>query len=549
MTMTVGIRPQTSICRRDKILSLLLMIWLTAPTLALALIRSAERLDIGLELRAGGLALCIFLLPVAVFRKIRSFFFFWTPVALFVPIVIYLTYLFKSTPSDGLLSAAVTTNPKEAIEVISAFGWRAPLILSGGALYAVACLFIQKDASIGTEKRKFIVCVALCYIMVGLNSYLLQTYFWKARPLIAESDANTVFPASLAMSAFRVLHETVQHEQEVRVDARLMPPTPEHELIVLVIGESVISEHLGVNGYHRQTTPKLASLGDSLISFTDVASTDTRTFRAVPALLTRHIGGGTASIVDAFREAGFKTAWFSNQDRDVFHPSADVADFTEQGPEAHYRQDGELLPLMQAFIKQSGPRQFIVLHMYGSHFPYDRRYTVDSKIFVPTLADIGSPVPDKSVSDETINSYDNTIVQMDHFLSEVILALKELNTPAVMLFTSDHGEGLFEKDQDAFMHGIGPRVVKAEVHVPLLIWANSAYSSAEPEKMRALTANRNLKTSHRAVFPSLLDLSRIEFKGANSAEFLDSPYFRPETNRQVTTVAAPGAIFNYDELP
>ena len=83
------------------------------------------------------------------------------------------------------------------------------------------------------------------------------------------------------------------------------------EIYVLYIGESVRYENLTVSGYHRDTTPLLASL-DNLVLYTDYYTTANLTMYSVPQIVTRatpddyNLSYKERSIVKPFKECGFK---------------------------------------------------------------------------------------------------------------------------------------------------------------------------------------------------------------------------------------------------
>jgi glucan phosphoethanolaminetransferase (alkaline phosphatase superfamily) len=316
------------------------------------------------------------------------------------------------------------------------------------------------------------------------------------------------------------------------------------QVVILVIGESVRPDHLGINGYSRHTTPELAKIGPGLMSFSDVASTANYTAGAVPNLVRRAVAGGNASLVSVFREAGFRTAWFSNQQSDIFNPQSDLSDFSDTEWHQGFRQDLDLLPLLDSCLKQCGARQLIVLHMYGSHFPYDARYVRRDQVFMPIFRDVGFSTAAPQFKRELINSYDNTLLAADRFLAGVIARAKASAKPAVVLYTSDHGENLYDDERQLFMH-IGPHPSRADTMVPMLFWANDAYAGAQAGKIAAMRAQLGAPVNHLAVMPTLLDLAGIAYDGKDPAQSLASGRFRPLRR---TVEATNGRAIEVDRL-
>src|SRR5689334_4999333 len=98
----------------------------------------------------------------------------------------------------------------------------------------------------------------------------------------------------------------------------------------------------------------LDSYGSALLSFNDAASTANYTNTAVPNLVTLPIQNSRATLVQTFKEAGFKTAWFSNQESMAYGKVADVFDYANSSFDFHLRKDTSLLPLFESFVRQAG---------------------------------------------------------------------------------------------------------------------------------------------------------------------------------------------------
>lgn len=128
----------------------------------------------------------------------------------------------------------------------------------------------------------------------------------------------------------------------------------EAEIYVLVVGETARACNFGLYGYERNTTPLLDKT-EGLVAFTDVLTQSNTTHKSVPMLLS----GASAEnynriyrekgIITAFKEAGFHTAFFSNQRPnhsfiDFFGMEADEWKFIkEDAPEETNISDDELL--------------------------------------------------------------------------------------------------------------------------------------------------------------------------------------------------------------
>jgi glucan phosphoethanolaminetransferase (alkaline phosphatase superfamily) len=507
--------------RRDLFKSLALAIWLWLPTLAVLTTDQVHGFSEALAL----LAFSLFLLacPLLLVTRWRQYFLLLTPFALLVAPYCYLTLAYHSVPGDALLSAAVNSNLGLTIQVVKSFGWVVLLVPLSWLAYLATALSLGERPRIGGAVRKRLLAGLLMCAMLAMVARQTLSQQLRLPPFFEYSTASLAFPSGLVLSLSRIYSKHVQLESFVSVHGRSSVGS-EQLLVVMVIGESLRADHLGVNGYARNTTPQLAALGKDLLSFSDVASTANWTDGAIPALVSRPVGKRQAALVQTYREAGFRTAWLSNQNGYGPGRMADVLEYGQNTQDFHFRTDANLLPIFTSFVRQAGRRQLVVLHMHGSHIPYEERYEASSKVFTPTMSDLGIDAPQPADRAATINSYDNTVIETDKFLARVIAVLRQEQRPAVLLFTSDHGENLFDDDRNLFMHTQrGP--TRADIHVPLLAWMNESYQRQFPAVATALQANRARKISHAQVFPTMLDLGGVDWDGRSARDSFATPAF------------------------
>jgi glucan phosphoethanolaminetransferase (alkaline phosphatase superfamily) len=268
------------------------------------------------------------------------------------------------------------------------------------------------------------------------------------------------------------------------------------ETFVIVIGESSRAANWSLGGYERETNP-LLSLRENLVWFDDAVSMAANTRVAVPLLLTHTSIYDLAadkfkpSWINAFKEAGFTTYWFSIQNPVGNHDTSigiyaslvDDKRFLNLGTyRSHGAHDDALLGALYEALDAKVKKKLIVLHTLGSHAPYQRRYPVEFDHFKPALAqdsDIG--VFDREHKEEIRNSYDNSIRYTDHFLNEVIGALDRQATISALWFVSDHGQTLADDGCKNVGHGFRSR---NNFHVPMLFWYSQQYAAHFPENTR-----------------------------------------------------------------
>ncbi|MBB5187556.1 lipid A ethanolaminephosphotransferase [Zhongshania antarctica] len=296
------------------------------------------------------------------------------------------------------------------------------------------------------------------------------------------------------------------------------------ELVILVVGETARADHFSLNGYQRNTNPRL-SVEANLISFSNIHSCGTSTAISVPCMFSYSAHDGfdvksarnTENGLDLLQKAGVNVLW-----RDNNSDSKGVAD---RVPFENFRsaalnpacdeecRDIGMLDGLQAYIDGKSGDILIVLHQMGSHGPaYHRRYPAEFEKFTPAcqsneLADC--------TQDEIINAYDNTILYTDYFLSQVIALLKA-NSPkyeAAMFYVSDHGESLGESG--IYLHGMPYSFApEAQTHVPVIAWIGP---SSDIDYAQSL-ALRDQANSHDVVFDTLLAVFEVTTELLPAAE-------------------------------
>jgi len=513
---------------RQRLLAALLVIWLWLPTLCVLAtdqVRGAHAAVALLLFSAG-----VLVAPLVLLSRLRTYFLLWTPLALLVAPYGYLTLAYGSVPGDALVAATLHTGLAMSMQVLLSFGWLAALAPLSCLLYLLAALRLDRDWSLSASARKNLAALLLMMILIAVVARQTLAHHVRLPPLLDQSTTSLAFPSGLVSSLWRIWLRDDGGAQFASVHGRAAG-NGNDLLVVLVIGESVRSDHLGINGYARNTTPGLAALAPALVSFRDVVSRANWTEAAVPGIVAWPLPPGRegrASLVHTFREAGFRTAWLSNQEPFPFASGADVAEFATGTRDYHFRKDADLLPQFSSFMRQAGPRQFVVLHMAGSHIPYEERYDAHARRFAPTMRELGITAPRAADRAAVVNSYDNTIVELDNFLARTIALMQAESRPAVLIYTSDHGENLFDDDRGLFMHAQrGP--TRHDTHVPLLVWMNARYQAGHPEAVQGLLSNQARPISHADMFATVLDLASVGWDGqdarrsAASVRYVEAP--------------------------
>jgi len=352
---------------------------------------------------------------------------------------------------------------------------------------------------------------------------------WMKLPFDLDAFAHS-WPFGLAARGVDFYKERVyladlnRRSARFRFHARLAEPNIEPQVIVMVIGESSRYDRWSLNGYDRETNP-LLSKEDNLVVLRDVITSVSATRLSVPVIISRKPatqslkdGFSEKSFLTAFKEAGYKTFWLSNQISfgkfdtpvSVFAKEADVVDFLNLGGFTDNSNYDEVLfgPLKHA-VADPAPKKLIVLHTLGSHWNYSHRYPKQFDKWLPSLYGIDKPVyTDIKIKDKLNNSYDSSILYTDWFLDHVIGTLKEADRPAAMVYVADHGQTLYDNACRLAFHGHNTQY---EFHIPAFAWYSDAYAERFPDKVTQLRRHRKARLATENMFHTLLDLGDVRY--------------------------------------
>lgn len=459
------------------------------------------------------------------------------PFLFFGAFQIVLLYLFgQSIIAVDMFLNLVTTNSSEALELLDKL---TPAIIAVVVLYvpalALGTVSIIRKRKLPVEfirrerKRAFIV--------LGISLLSLGATYMQDSGYELKSDLyplNVCYNVGLAFQRTARTRDYHHTSKDFTFHATPTHPAEKREVYVMVIGETSRAMNWQLYGYERETNP-LLSRQTGLVAFPKVLTESNTTHKSVPMLMSDVNACNYNSIyhqkgiIAAFKEAGFHTAFFSNQRYnhsfiDFFGMEADTYDFIkEDSIDSSYNpSDDKLLKLVEQELAKGATKQLIVLHTYGSHFNYRERYPLENTFFTPDY-----PVDaERKYRDNLLNAYDNSIRYTDGFLSRIIHALEQQQTDAAMIYASDHGEDIFDDSRHLFLHA-SPVPSYYQLHVPFLVWMSDSYRKAYPEHWKATVDNMGKDvSSSSSLFPTMLDLSGIETPYRNDSQSVAAPFYR-----------------------
>ena len=436
----------------------------------------------------------------------------------------------------------VTTNPGEAMElldnlapaVVGVFVVYLPLLILGG-------VNIRRDSRLSVSFQQRVRHWAMQIGAIGLFC-LLASY------LVVDDYRmrNQLYPVNVCYNLYLAFERNAASEnyreasRDFKFDARSEHSATAPEVYVMVVGETARAHNFSLYGYPRNTNP-LLSKTPGIKAFPNVTTQSNTTHKSVPMLLSAASAEDferlfhEKGILAAFKEAGFHTVFISNQ-----LPNHSFIDFLGEQADEHYflkKEDAsqgnhydedllqkldEILPLADAsssaHYHYRYRKLFVVLHSYGSHFNYQERYPRSFAYFKPDSKSEAKPENRRDL----LNAYDNTIRYTDYILHGIVERLQkwegvQTKTDGVydqptsaMLYTSDHGENIFDDERSLFLHA-APKASDYELHVPFIIWTSAGFSKQYPDILKALGENRSKQVqSSLSAFHTMLGIGGIQ---------------------------------------
>ena len=325
---------------------------------------------------------------------------------------------------------------------------------------------------------------------------------------------------------------------------------------LLVIGESHRKAEFDelVLGGDRAPTLKAARERGELWEFDDLISNYPQTYFSVFTLLSRREADSLdplwpeKGIFALFREAGWKSCFLTYQPKTPesfgYNYAVNEADeYICQRDRSRSKFDQGMLGPLDALMKRGEKKFFVALKMVGVHFHYASRYPEEFALFRPCYTE-KMKRSDYSPKEKRrlVNTYRNAMVFSGTFLEEIAKRIDRHETPAVMIFLSDHGVVNYDDGKNPFFGA-----AKSNFHIPCLIYGNAAFRRRlPPAAASALRKNRGLPATNRYVFETLVTLAGLDYPGRRPHLDLASPEAKPAVDRTVWVWKTP---MRYDSLP
>lgn len=247
---------------------------------------------------------------------------------------------------------------------------------------------------------------------------------------------------------------------------------PREKAIILIIGESAVTDRHSVYGYQgAETTPEFVRLQKegALCRVDEAYSAANMTRSAVPMMVSFSEPEEIEkyytekNIVELAKENGYYTSWISSQEGrgQYSRPYGYISEYSDYviRPDYHNEtriisdHDGTLIPFIREKFRDTHPYKFFVIHIMGSHQSYEDKRTEEDIRALPYA-----------------NAYDQSIHRTDRIIAQINKMAQEELGDYVLFYTSDHGE-IPEDLGNGDGHGLQYGGV-AQYRVPLLVMGN-----------------------------------------------------------------------------
>lgn len=399
----------------------------------------------------------------------------------------------------------------------------------------------------------------------GARWHLRQPAWRPPRRLVAAMAATLLLVAGVAHASkpWRRLHPVVfwsqwwdsaqqlragwaqQLEQRDRTlaQARAQAPTLAFDspaTVMLVVGESINRDNLGLYGYARDTTPRLAAdrarLGEHFAVLRHAWSADASTLPALHNLFRFGQGerGDAPHLIALARAAGYRVWWIGNQDDmalEALHAGlSDTVEMINRRPgRGGNTLDGELLDEVGRALADPSPRKLLVVHLMGAHPHYALRCPPGSNPFngVDDPVDRQMQAAGRSAwTREARNDYDAALRYHDSVLSDLLGSLREAaprDGRAAWMYLSDHGQEVGH-EIDRAGHSA---TTAAGYRIPALIWRS--------EPVDAAAATRPFRADWAAW--TMADLLGLQWAGRDDSRNVLGAEYRWQAPRLGVAVA------------
>ncbi len=285
------------------------------------------------------------------------------------------------------------------------------------------------------------------------------------------------------------------------------------ETYIVIIGESLNKNHMGIYGYKRNTTPLLSKhlQEENFLLFTNVYSNHTHTMPVLSLSLTeanqyqKKEYYDSLSILDILNKANIETYWFTNQNlygvydnvvSVIAHKANHLVGINHSigKTTSSQKYDGDLInEIKKVLNKPTKNSRVIFVHLMGSHGAYSSRYPDNFSIF------------NNSLKNKSINPYDNSVVYNDYVVNSILNELQNIQGVRGFIYMSDHAD-----DVDNNLGHNSAKFTFDMTQIPFIVWFSEEYINRYPSVFSTFKSHRKTLFSNDLFYDTLIGMFNIE---------------------------------------
>jgi len=366
--------------------------------------------------------------------------------------------------------------------------------IAGLALYAaliwICCLYLTRFDWAGTSASTIsrpirVAFVAGAAAIIAIQAYQVSAGQWTYR---AEPVSLTFFPPAdvLNLEGYSInpvaASRLDQLEDEARATYMPAETAAARKNVVLIVVDALRPDHMGIYGYDRDTTPRLARITGAnytrVVSGTHSSCGDTACalFSLFTSKFPNEFSFRPFTLHEALRRNGYRIHMVLSGDHTYFHSGFKnfygAVDSFYDGTQAHgyFLNDDQLVvDHLAAMPNWDGKPVMFQFHLMSAHilrkkedapgqFQPARRYAV---------RDSSERGPGGDPPQSAVNFYDNGVMKADSMIDALLQQLQNKGylRNTLVVITADHGESLGEHGLFTHANSVREEVLR----VPLLL--------------------------------------------------------------------------------
>lgn len=417
------------------------------------------------------------------------------------------------------------TGPAETLEYIHSLGFLNGILLLIGILAPFIlfyyCQYRMPSLPDTKRFRLWTPLASLLLVIAPSLGALGEEIFPEAFPIRIFLDTQDY----MNRSALYADNHTYKYAM---LEAKQLTPAPYNDTIIVVIGESETRTLMNAfNPDHVPNTPWLTS-EKSNPNFTLFNNVYACVWYTVPVLehaltesnfYNNKEFNQSISIIDMAKKAGYKTYWFSNQGSvgvadtpiTLVANTADVSEWVDKDLKESTHDEALL-----KFLEKVNPKEknFIVLHLMGSHIEYRNRYPAEFQKF-----------NDGKLNREA--DFDNTILYTDWILQHIYAYAQSHFNLDAMVYFSDHGS---DPDIARQPDGASFKVLR----IPMFLYLSPSYQQRNPEIQAAVKDHINSYFTNDLMYEFVCGILNIQSANYDPSMSFASPKWHMERKDLVT---------------